>query len=193
MNVVFDFDKTLTRRDSTRQLFFHLARRNQQSTIPYVAYYGLYRLGLWSEHRFKSSLIRRYVQGRSPADVAAAAAVFVGDLQDGHMNKTTLAALRRHLEAGDAVFVASANFEFLIRAFCETHDIPHYFATALETDGSRYTGDIKGAIVKGPEKLRRLESHFGSQGLAELKFYGDAEDRVLWDHIPNHVEVRSGS
>ena len=193
MNVVFDFDKTLTRRDSTRKLFFHLARRDHQSTLPYVAYYGLYRLGLWSEVRFKSSLIRRYVQGRSLADVAASAAEFVRELQDGHMNETTLAALRRHLEAGDTVFVASANFEFLIRAFCDAHGIPDFFATALETDESQYTGDIEGAIVKGPEKLRRLESHFGSQGLAKLKFYGDSEDMVLWDHIPNHVEVRSGS
>lgn len=189
MNVVFDFDKTLTQKDTTRRLFFFLAKRNHQSAIVYVVCYGLYRLGLWSEHRFKSALVHHYIRGRSLADLMASANKFVNGLQDGHLNETTIAALRQHLVDGDRVFVASANFDFLIQAFCATHGITDFFATSLEVDGDQYTGSISGTVVKGQEKTRALETHFGKDGLAKLKFYGDAEDQILLDNIPNHVKV----
>jgi len=189
MNVVFDFDKTLTTRDTTRRLFFYLGKQNGQSRLAYVAFYLLYRFGGWSEHRFKSSLVRHYLRGRLVSDVNVSTGLFVDDLMGALMNGHMLNALRQHLVDGDRVFLASANFEFLIKAFCELNGISDYFATSLETDAGRYTGKVAGPIVKGVEKLRTLESYFGTEGLRRIKFYGDAEDRVLHEHIPNHVVV----
>ena len=189
MNVVFDFDKTLTRRDTTRPLFFFLARQQGRRPWFYVMAYGLYRLGLWSERRFKSALVRRYVRGLRPQDTAAAAAACLRNLQPAGMNESILTALRGHLAAGDRVFVASANFDFLIAAFCAAEGVGDHFATGLAVTDGRYTGELSGTILKGAAKLAALEKAFGADGLQTLKFYGDAEDRILLQRIPNHVKV----
>jgi|GEM_PF-6103561 len=189
MNVVFDFDKTLTRRDTTRPLFFFLARRHHQSPWPYLVYFGLYRIGLWGEHRFKSALVRRYLRGRTVEEMAEAAGEFVATLLTSGLNEQIASDLAGHLDQGDRVFIASANFDFLIEAFGRARGIQEAFFTRLEVADGRYTGEIASPIVKGPEKLRVLEDAFGPDGLDTLKFYGDAEDAAVFARIPNHVIV----
>lgn len=189
MNVVFDFDKTLTRKDTTRPFIFFIARERGMSPAAYLLYYGLYRLKIWNERRFKTALVQHYLAGLTVPEGEDLARRFLDWLADGQLKTSTVTALEDHLRKGDVVHVASANFDILIRTFCQTRNIPHYFATTLDVDGGRFTGVLSGPIVKGAAKLEKLRDHFGAE-FGGIRFYGDAEDRVLLDAIPDHVEVQ---
>jgi HAD superfamily phosphoserine phosphatase-like hydrolase len=189
MIAVFDFDRTLTRRDTTRRLCGHLARRCGRSSWYYVAAWLGFRLHLWDERRFKTALARHFLAGCPVPEAEAAAAACLAELKDGGFRAPVLATLRRHVAAGDRVYVASANFDVLIAAFGADEGLAGWFATALDVAEGVHTGELAGPVLRGESKLAALEAAFGTTGLDELKFYGDAEDRVLLQRIPNHEQV----
>ncbi len=133
--------------------------------------------------------MKYYLRGRLVSEVAASASTFVDSLKNEGMNEVIVDALHQHLANGDNVFLASASFDFIIKAFCAGKNIIKYFATELEIVDDRYTGNIRGRIIKGAVKLSTLESYFGIDGLDNIMFYGDSEDRIVLDRIQNHIEV----
>jgi HAD superfamily phosphoserine phosphatase-like hydrolase len=190
MIVIFDFDETLTLRDSTRPLFFYLGRRFGKSNLAFIGAYLLYRLKALGEHGFKSFLIRHYLKGLSLEQVERATSEFLEHWGKENMNVDIEVKLREHLEAQDTVYVASANFDFLIREFCRTRNVNQYYATVLEVVDGKFTGAINGAIVKGKEKVRVLENALGHEPLRDSKLYCDSQDHELMKFVPNHVLVQ---
>lgn len=181
----FDFDATLTRRDTVVPFLRRLAGDR-----------GL-ALGLLARsHRLAPAAIRRrrdtlrelatqqVFRGRPIAEVEAHAQEYGDRIHAVGLRPDTAARLAWHREAGHRVVIVSASYEQYVRVVGGHLGVDAVLATRLEVDGDRCTGRLLGPNCRGPEKLARLRTWLADDGLAlhdvTLWAYGDSGgDREL--------------
>lgn len=181
----FDFDATLTRRDTVVPFLRRLAGDR-----------GL-ALGLLARsHRLAPAAMRRnrdalramateqVFRGRPIADVEALARDFGDEIFAVGLRPDTAARLQWHREAGHRIVIVSASYEQYVRVVGEHLGVDAVLATRLEVEAGRCTGRLEGPNCRGPEKLVRLRGWLDEHGLAPddvaLWAYGDSSgDREL--------------
>lgn len=197
----FDFDETLTRRDTVVPFLRRLAGDR-----------GL-ALGLLARsHRMAPAAMRRnrdalramatdqVFRGRLIADVDVHARDYGDQIFAVGLRPDTAARLAWHRDAGHRTVIVSASYEAYVQVVGEHLGVDAVLATRLEVESGRCTGRLLGANCRGPEKLRRLQGWLDEQGLmldeVSLWAYGDsAGDRELLavaDH-PHWVREPLGS
>ncbi|MFN8017684.1 MAG: HAD-IB family hydrolase [Acidimicrobiales bacterium] len=183
----FDFDGTLTRRDT---LVPFLARacgmaeltRAVRRVAPLAAKARTGRLDSELHHRdaSKEALLQHLLAGREASWLE----------QEGRRFATTLGArlrpemqeqLRWHREAGHELIIVSASLEAYLIPFAAAHGFDHVIAVRMESGGSgRLTGRLEGPNVRGPEKAVRLRSWLDGDRPEVLWAYGNSSgDREL--------------
>lgn len=160
--VAFDFDGTLTTRDS-----FTAFLRWRRGPGAYAA--GLLRLapalgGYLRHHdrgRLKAAAVRVYLAGLPRAELDREARRFAGRVSH-FFRPDALAAWERHGEAGDRRIIVTASPEETVRPFAEALRADDLLGTRLAFDGEdRVAGGFLGVNCRGEEKVRRLRERFG--------------------------------
>jgi phosphatidylglycerophosphatase C len=178
----FDFDGTLSRRDSLMPFLRRLCGR------PAVVRVVLWRLPLilaagagWiSRGRAKEAVLRGLIAGRRLEEVVPVAEGFARHLLDSGMWRPALERLEWHRRRGDAVVIVSASPALYLAPLGRVLGVDAVLATGLEVDASgRLTGRLSGGNVRGPAKVARLDAWLGGRP-AELWAYGNSGgDRQL--------------
>ena len=181
----FDFDETLTRRDTVVPFLRRLAGDR-----------GL-ALGLLARsHRMAPAAMRRnrdalramatdqVFRGRPSADVEAHARDYGDQIYAVGLRPDTVARLAWHREAGHRVVIVSASYEQYVHVVGAHLGVDAVLATRLEVESDRCTGRLLGANCRGPEKLTRLMRWLTDEGHSRddvtLWAYGDSPgDREL--------------
>jgi phosphatidylglycerophosphatase C len=185
----FDFDGTLTRRDT---LVPFLRRARGHWAIVRAA---VEARGARGRDAFKVALVGRLFRGWPAARLDELGRAYV---------PTLLAALRAesrerlewHRRRGHAVVIVSASLGAYLRPLADRLGIDDALAVELVADAAgTLTGEVVGGLNnRGPEKVTRLEAwldaRFGPGADVELWAYGDssgdAELLAIADH-PNWV------
>ncbi len=172
--VAFDFDGTLTTRDS-----FTLFVAWRAGPIRYR--WGLLRLApeivlypiLRDRGRLKASAIREFLSDLTVPQLAESAEAFAQSWTERLLRPDALAAWRRWRDQGALMVIVTASPEVLIAPFARRLGADHLIGTQLAVDeNDRITGALKGQNCRGPEKARRLMDQFGTD-LALAAAYGD--------------------
>lgn len=180
----FDFDGTLTRRDTLLPFLVHAAGRaavgralaRQAWTLP------LALSGMGDRAAQKEQLVGRLLAGRELTEVEALAESFADAAVASRLRPEGVAHLRRHLAAGDPVVVVTASPELVVAPVARRLGPVPVLGTRLEVGGDgRLTGRLLGTNVRGAEKVRRLDEWLGEGGGRALRWaYGDSSgDREL--------------
>ena len=174
--VAFDFDGTLTTRDSFRAFLKWRAGPRR-----YVA--GLARL---------APAVARYLLDRDRGRMKARAAhIFLGDMTEAAigdeakrfaerrarklLRPDAVRVWRKWQAAGARLVIVTASPETLIAPFARGLGAEVLIGTRLEFDAEgRFTGRLAGANCRGPEKVRRLQAVFG-EGVRLEAAYGDTD------------------
>jgi HAD superfamily hydrolase (TIGR01490 family) len=178
---VFDFDGTITRRDSTaafcRAEFGSRLPLAILRAAPWLAGYPVGRVG---RQRLKEALLTPLLGGRPETEVRARAADWAARRLPGMVRPAALERLRWHQAQGHRVVLASASLELLLEPWARSAGVHDVLATRLEVRDGRLTGRIAGRNCYGPEKVARLRALLGDLRGFELYAYGDSEgDRQL--------------
>jgi phosphatidylglycerophosphatase C len=179
--VAFDFDGTMTVRDSFRGFL-----RWRSGAFEY--YFGLLRL--WpaalaylahrDRGRLKAAMVRVYLSGlprevleREAAEYAAVAAPLL-------LRPDALKAWRRHRNDGCRMVIVTASPDLLVWPFARGLGADLLLGTRLKIDErGRIVGALVGKNCRGMEKVRRLQEVFGDD-VELLAAYGDtAGDREM--------------
>jgi HAD superfamily hydrolase (TIGR01490 family) len=177
--VFFDFDGTLTSRDTILPLALFVGRQARRSLLDVGCVAGaaaLLRLRVLSNHRFKEQFCRSLLLGESQDRVECLAADFLAQRVIGLLRMSTVDRLREHRRAGDEVFLVSSNFDFALRPVQRHLEADGVIATEAEVVGGMFTGRLAGRSCAGREKLRRVLARFGPERVAEAVAYGDSRD-----------------
>jgi phosphatidylglycerophosphatase C len=192
----FDFDATLTRRDSV---------------IPFLArVVGITRLllGLATRpHRVLPALVRRdrdalralatdvALRGVGRAEFDRHAEQHAAAIIEGGLRADTTARLRWHRDQGHRVVIVSASYEYYVRVVGDHLGVDEVLATRTEFDGEDCcTGRLAGANCRAEEKVRRLEAWLEVIGVtrdqATIWAYGDSNgDRAMLEFADHPVWV----
>ena len=174
--MAFDFDGTLTWRDSFRAF---LAWRSGRARYAL----GLSRLvpaaSAWTRDRdrgaLKAAMVREFLKGARRDDLAAAAERFAAETAPRLLRPDAVRAWRRWRDADARLVIVTASPEILVTPFGRGLGAEAVIGTrlAFSPDGL-VTGDLDGPNCRGPEKVARLEALFG-EGVRLEAAYGDTD------------------
>ncbi len=100
--------------------------------------------------------------------------------------------LSRHKRAGREVYIASSSPEDYIALLAEELDIDGVIGTKAEIIDDRYTGELDGPLLHGPEKAARVEKFAAERGidLTRSFAYSDSiNDLPLLELVGNPVAM----
>ncbi len=179
---VFDFDGTITTKDT-----FALFLRYYAGTLGWaikiltlLPIFGAYGLKIIDRNTVKIHVIRRFFKNAVIERLDAKAAQFASDVIPTLIRPQAQACLDDKKLAPESLYICSASIAPYLRAWGKDQDIHNILATELESDGNRYTGEIKGWNIWGEGKVRRIMAEFAPKQVKIMEAYGDSRgDREL--------------
>jgi len=172
--VAFDFDGTLTSRDSFVAFLQWQAGMGRYATrliglSPSVIAYGFHR----DRGRLKSRFARAFLGGMSQDEIAAQARRFAEIHARKLFRPDAVRSWKRWQGEGARMVIVTASPEIIVAPFARGLGADLLLGTRLEFDESgRFTGRLDGANCRGEEKVRRLREAFGEDIRLEAA-YGD--------------------
>jgi phosphatidylglycerophosphatase C len=174
--VAFDFDGTLTSRDSFTAFLAWRAgsaryAAGMASLAPAAAAYLINR----DRGRLKAAAVRRFLAGETRAELEAEAQTFAAEHGRALLRPDALRAWRRWQAEGARLVIVTASPEIVVSPIARGLGADRLIGTRLAFDANdRVTGDLEGANCRGPEKVRRLRETFGPDVALEAA-YGDTD------------------
>lgn len=172
--VAFDFDGTLTVRDSfTAFLKWKVGpdrwRTGLLAMAPQLAAYAVER----DRQKLKEAAVRRFMPCTSPVALAAEAEQFARERWDVLMRPDALAVWDAWGRRGAHRAIVTASPALTVRPFAERLGADTLLGTDLVTDDKGwFTGAFAGPNCRGEEKVRRLRAAFGAD-VRLAAAYGD--------------------
>lgn len=179
----FDFDGTLTRRDTLMAFLLYLAgpwRLLGNAVLLFPTLLG-YALKLIPNGVAKERVLRRFLHGMNSDQLHQVAGEFASRGIPELVRPAALRRLNWHRRQGHFCVVVSASIEDYVAPWAEAAGFDATLATRLARDGEgRITGYYEGENCYGAEKVRRLQPLLSETGGSELYAYGDSRgDREL--------------
>lgn len=189
--VAFDFDGTLTVRDSfTAFLKWRVPPARYRAGMVRLIPSALAYLGHRSRGRIKAAATREFLAGLSRADLEAEARAFAQAQSTRLLRPDALRSWRYWRQRPVKLVIVSASPEAVVAPFARGLGADALIATELAYDDQdRVTGAFVGANCRGPEKVRRLETMFG-RGLRLVAAYGDTSGDREMLAIADHAGYR---
>lgn len=174
----FDFDNTLTDRDSFLPFLFSTYGKTKCifHLICLFPYFILFSIGIFSRQSIKEKIITKFLANKSIDKVAEQGQVYAAKQLDHYLKPEALACLQWHLSQGHRCLLVSASLDFYLKPWARRHGFENVLSSTLEIDaGHRITGRLIGKNCWGIEKQQRLNAYLGSRENYQLYAYGDSE------------------
>lgn len=191
----FDFDGTMTRRDTLLPFLTSVASRRAVlgalgAESPRLALAGV---GWGDRDLAKERVLVRVLAGFAYADVEAAGRAFGAELARSAITPEALERITWHRREGHELVIVSAALDVYLVVVARALGVGHLLCTNIETDEhGRCTGRLLGANCRGAEKAARLRTLFGSEDV-ELWAYGNSRgDDEMLASAQHPVRVRRG-
>jgi len=179
---VFDFDGTLTYRDSLFP-FIRMAvgfPRFLWGLALLSPVLFAYAARLVKNSDTKQAVIRHFFAGVDIESFQKLGSTFALEKLPGMLRPEAVQRLRWHRQHGHQVIVVSASLEAYLGPWAETTQCDHVIGTRLQVEDGRITGCLSGKNCYGPEKVARLEGLLGKLDAYFVYAYGDSKgDREL--------------
>jgi phosphatidylglycerophosphatase C len=196
----FDFDGTLTRRDTLLPFLRYLlgdARVARHALVLSPTLLG-YGLGLINNGVAKERVFMQCLGGMEMDTLRRQGERFATQVLPGLLRQQALRRLEWHRQQGHRCVAISASLELYVRPWAQSAGFDDVIATQLEVrqDG-RVSGRLAGVNCFGHEKILRLEALLGPRSGYSLYAYGDSRgdrellssaDYAYYRHIPESPE-----
>lgn len=187
----FDFDGTITHKDTLVPFLRHLAGI-PRFTAAFLA--GLPALAAGDRREaYKAAVLRRVLAGHRAEDLQATAHAY-GERLPEQFRPEMVERIRWHQDEGHEVVIVSASLRAYLDPVVEHLGLDGVCAVELEVgDDGRLTGAMVGPNCRGQQKVVRLTEWLGGEAPERLWAYGNSSgDRELLAaaHEPTWVRRR---
>ena len=173
----FDFDGTLTRRDTLFPFLLHVAGP-LTFTIKFITLLPtlcLYALGLMRNDIAKIKVLQRFLANRDLAHLQQQAIDFAENKLPSLQRSAAMQRLSWHKQQGHRCVVVSASLELYLRPWALKAGFNDVLCSKLEPiAGGLTSGKLLGENCFGAEKIRRLQALLGPREGYTLYAYGDS-------------------
>jgi phosphatidylglycerophosphatase C len=179
--VAFDFDGTLTVRDSfTGFLRWHAGRAGFAVGLARLAPAALAYLIHRDRGRIKAAAVRVFMGGAPRDRLEAEARAFAAAATPKLLRPDALGAWASWRAQPVRLLIVSATPSLILAPFAQALGADELIATELAFDAQdRATGAFATPNCRGPEKVRRLKARFGPDVRLEAAFGDTAGDREM--------------
>ena len=191
----FDVDNTLTVRDCVmpfmRRVSGALVLLRTVVSQPLTVFSLLKNK---DRNSLKALFVSSVFAGRLESEVNELGVLFASRVANGWMREDVMNRLRWHQAQGHVVILVSASLSPYLEPLGDLLEVDAVLCTELETDGETFTGKIRGANCRGPEKVRRIQSWCDSARIpmSSVRYaYGDSSgDTEMLASVenPNYVK-----
>lgn len=178
---LFDFDGTLTRKDTYRRLLRFAVGdlRFYAAVAALLPAFVSYLLGRVPHAELKIRVLTRLLGGWPATRYRELADRFAREEVPRLLRADAVARLRWHRERGDRVIVVSASMRDWLEPFCREQGV-ELLCTEVEIVEARLTGRLAGLNCRGLEKVQRIRAHVDLARYATVHAYGDSRaDRPM--------------
>lgn len=179
---VFDFDGTITTKDTFALFLRYYAGTPKWAAkiLTLLPIFSAYGLKIVDRNTVKIHVIRRFFKNAMKDKLDARAEQFATEVIPGLIRPQAQACLETKKLSPESLYICSASIAPYLRAWGRTQNINNILATELDSDGDRYTGEIKGWNIWGEGKVRRILAEFAPNQVKIMEAYGDSRgDREL--------------
>ena len=172
---LFDFDGTITRRDSLLDFirFYHGRPRCYCGLIRLLPMLVRFKLGMMANWQAKERMLIHFFAGE-PVDTFRQKGNDYAQQRIPQIVKGSAWQRIEELRQRSAdIYVVSASAEDWLRAWCDQWGLK-LVATRLEVREGRISGRIAGRNCHGPEKVRRIREVIDLSRYDEIYGYGDS-------------------
>jgi len=174
--VVFDFDGTITTRDTFALFLRYYAGTpkwafNILILLPIFAAYGL---RIIDRNKVKEYVIRRFFKNANVDRLDEKAERFAKDVIPGLIRPAAQDALNERKTDIESLYICSASIAPYLRVWGKDQNIRHILATELAQKDGRYTGEIDGWNIWGDGKTRRIYAEFAPNPVVIKEAFGDS-------------------
>lgn len=179
----FDFDGTLTRRDTLLPFLRHTLGvwAVMVQALRLSRTLAAYALGLIDNGIAKELVFVACLGGKNIEALQQEADVFAAQVVPALLRPDAMRRLAWHKQQGHRCVLISASLELYVRPWATMAGFDEVIATQLEIrDDRTLTGRMSGVNCFGAEKVRRLAALLGERSTYTLYAYGDSRgDREL--------------
>ena len=178
---LFDFDGTITRRDSfIHFIIFSIGfRRFLAGLFMLSPLLVAYKLNIISNAKAKEKVLNFFFRGWSVDRFRKAAYRYSREKLPLIINKTAMDRLNWHKQEGHKVIVVSASFESLLIDWCSEQNID-LVGTKIEIKDAKLTGRFLSRNCYGIEKVKRIKESIKLSDFEYIYAYGDSRgDREM--------------
>lgn len=170
----FDFDGTLTPRDTLLPFLRRVVGRRRVATALVSNAVGLARAGRVRARRdvVKEQLLVQCLAGVDADEARLRAVEYAASIR---LRADVVARLRGHVDAGHRVLVVSASPTMYVAPAVRPLGVDDVLATDLEVVDGRLTGRFAGRNCRAEEKVTRLDGWLAGRDV-ELYAYGNSVD-----------------
>lgn len=171
---LFDFDGTITHRDTMFEFVWHARGRlwgllGLSMLSPVLIGYAL---GLVPNHRAKVALLRWFFRGEDRSAMETWGRTFA-DRIDAGVRPAARERLAWHRAEGHEVVVVSASLDLWVAPWAERHGL-RLLCTRARFDEGVFTGELDGPNCNGAEKETRIRAELDLHGYDRVYAYGDS-------------------
>ncbi len=190
--VVFDFDGTLTTRD-TLLMFLHFVfgtKHFMAGILLFAPLIILMKLKLYDNSKCKEHLFSWFFKGMRHDTFVEYGRRFASRIKAVARQNTTKA-LAKHRTNGDTIFIISASIREWVAPYCESLGVTAVLSTEAEVDANGcLTGRFSTPNCYGEEKVRRLLAVEPDRDSYHLTAYGDSSgDAEMFALADEHYKV----
>lgn len=171
--VLFDFDGTLTEKDSMLEFirFYHGSIRLITGLVLFSPLLLFWKLKIVDSHTLKELFLSYFFGGKNEQEFKGKCIAFhsvIGTM----LRREALGLIHEYKNEKATVVVVSASPEDWVEPWCNSISIT-CIATQLQKTGGKLTGKIEGRNCLGIEKVRRIKLQFDLSQFDEIVAYGD--------------------
>jgi phosphatidylglycerophosphatase C len=176
---LFDFDGTITSKDSFEPFLYFAAReRVAMGTLVLAPLLAAHKLGWVSSSTLRAACVYVGFRGRLHTELSELGALYARTL-GAIARPEALDKIRWHQARGDTVVVVSASLHPYLSGWCRELGV-ELICTELEVKDGRLTGRYQGGDCSGREKARRVRERYALARYPVIYAYGDTpEDAEL--------------
>ena len=173
--VLFDFDGTITTRDTMFELvkFYHGKNKFYRGMMFLLPRLLLFKAGFVQNQAMKEAFMTYFWKGTESREFENACREFYEKKLHLLLRDKAMKQLKEYVDKGYDVAVVSASAEDWVKPFCDAYAIK-CLSSVLERDANKITGKIKGINCNGEEKVIRIKNTFDIKQYKHILAYGDS-------------------
>ncbi len=188
----FDFDGTITTRDSMLELIkFHHGKRNFLIGLSVLSPWMMaMKLKLISKQKAKEKLLTWFFKDYNVHAFSKICTAFTREKLPQLMNPAAAKKIVEHKRNGDEVVVVTASATNWIEPWCQQNNIA-LLSTPLEATDDKLTGKLAGLNCNDNEKAKRILKKYDLNDYSSVYAYGDTKGDKAMLQLATHAFFRT--